>query len=66
MKAPTKKVFVDTNKGVEARNKKDLEASVQEVANGQARLQEKVKLYEAMSNKTPIFLYNFFSEGNKR
>ena len=47
-------MFVDTNKGVEARNKKDLEVSAQEVINGQARMEEKVKLYEAMSNNKII------------
>ena len=67
LKAPTKKIFVDTNKGVEARNRKDLEASTQEVIDGQARLQEKVKIYEAMSNtKINSFIDDFASERTNR
>jgi len=48
IKMPMKKVFVSTNKGVEARNRKDIETSTQEVINGQARLEEKAKIYEAL------------------
>ena len=47
---PVKKIFTQTNKGVEARNRKDIETSAQEVINGQARLEEKAKIYEALSN----------------
>lgn len=49
VKAPSKKLFVATNKGIEARNKKDLEVAVQEVKNGQLKLEEKARLYDAMS-----------------
>jgi uncharacterized protein YerC len=51
---PVKKVFTATNKGVEARIRKDLETSAQEVINGQAKLEEKAKIYEALSNLCDI------------
>ena len=49
MKLPSKKVFVATNKGIEARNRKDLEVAASEIADGQAKLEEKARMYEAMS-----------------
>ena len=40
---------MQTNKGVEARNRKDLEVAAAQVINSQAKLEEKAKIYESMS-----------------
>ena len=51
---PVKKIFTATNKGVEARIRKDLETSAQEIINGQAKLEEKARIYEQLSKSTNI------------
>ncbi len=61
---PVKKQFAATNKGIEARIRKDLDTNAQELINGQAKLEEKARIYDQLSNlaNTQTPLTSQFSE----